>query len=134
MTWLGSQPELPSIVLNSHMDVVPVFEEHWTHPPFAADIDAEGRIFARGAQDMKCIATQYLGAIRALQLRGVQLKRTIYLTFVPDEELGGYNGMHKFVQTEVFKALNVGFALDEGMPGKDEVFPVYYGERTSFRM
>ena len=25
MTWLGSQPELPSLVLNSHTDVVPVF-------------------------------------------------------------------------------------------------------------
>ena len=26
MTWVGTQPELESIVLNSHMDVVPVFE------------------------------------------------------------------------------------------------------------
>ncbi len=25
MTWLGSQPELPSLVLNSHTDVVPVY-------------------------------------------------------------------------------------------------------------
>lgn len=25
ITWLGSQPELPSLLLNSHMDVVPVF-------------------------------------------------------------------------------------------------------------
>lgn len=27
LTWLGSNPATPSIVLNSHMDVVPVFEE-----------------------------------------------------------------------------------------------------------
>lgn len=26
ITWQGSQPELPSILLNSHMDVVPVYE------------------------------------------------------------------------------------------------------------
>lgn len=26
MTWEGSQPTLPSVLLNSHMDVVPVFE------------------------------------------------------------------------------------------------------------
>lgn len=83
LTWKGTQPELPSIVLNSHMDVVPVFEEHWSHPPFAADIDAEGRIFARGAQDMKCVGVQYLAAIRSLKRDGVQLKRTIYVVYVP---------------------------------------------------
>ncbi|XP_037296336.1 aminoacylase-1-like [Manduca sexta] len=26
MTWNGEQPSLPSVMLNSHMDVVPVFE------------------------------------------------------------------------------------------------------------
>lgn len=26
LTWIGTQPQLKSIVLNSHMDVVPVFE------------------------------------------------------------------------------------------------------------
>ena len=36
VTWPGLQPSSPSLLLNSHMDVVPVFPEHWTHPPFAA--------------------------------------------------------------------------------------------------
>jgi aminoacylase len=26
MTWAGLEPELPAVCLNSHMDVVPVFE------------------------------------------------------------------------------------------------------------
>lgn len=26
LSWIGTQPELESIILNSHMDVVPVFE------------------------------------------------------------------------------------------------------------
>ena len=65
------------------MDVVPVFEEFWTHPPFSADIDAEGRIFARGAQDMKCVGAQYLATVRALKRDGVHLKRTLHLIFVP---------------------------------------------------
>lgn len=131
LTWIGSQPNLPSIVLNSHMDVVPVFPEHWTHPPFAADIDSDGKIFARGSQDMKCVGVQYLGAIRALKKDGVnQLKRTIHIMFVADEELGGKLGMEKFVTTDDFKALNVGFALDEGIASPTEVFNVYYAERT----
>ena len=45
---------------------------------------------------------------------GKRFKRTIHLTFVPDEELGGLKGMLPFVNTKQFKDLNVGFALDEG--------------------
>lgn len=131
ITWTGSQPELPSIVLNSHMDVVPVFADRWTHPPFAADIDTDGKIFARGAQDMKCVGLQYLAAIRALKRDGIQqFKRTIHITFVADEETGGHFGMEPFVQTESFKALNVGFALDEGIASPNDEFNVYYAERT----
>lgn len=65
------------------MDVVPVFADQWTHPPFDAHIDAEGRIFARGSQDMKCVGVQYLAAIRVLKKEGVNLKRTLHVVFVP---------------------------------------------------
>lgn len=86
LTWKGKDPQLPAILLNSHMDVVPVFEENWSYPPFAAKIDKQGRIYARGAQDMKCVGMQYLAAIRALKKDGVQqLNRTIHISFVPGE-------------------------------------------------
>jgi aminoacylase len=55
ITWTGTEPTLPSILLNSHMDVVPVFEEKWTHKPFAADQDEQNNIYARGSQDVKCV-------------------------------------------------------------------------------
>lgn len=83
ITWLGSMPTLPSVLLNSHMDVVPADPSLWTHPPFAADIDANGRIFGRGTQDMKSVGMQYLAAIKALRAAGVQPKRTVHVTFVP---------------------------------------------------
>lgn len=83
ISWQGTDPSLPSIVLNSHMDVVPVYEKLWKHPPFGAEIDENGKIFARGAQDMKSVGMQYLGAIKALKDRGVQLKRTFHVIFVP---------------------------------------------------
>lgn len=130
LTWVGSQPNLPSIVLNSHMDVVPVFPEFWKHPPFAAEMDKDGKIFARGSQDMKCSGVQYLAAIRALKRDGIkQLKRTIHVTFVPDEELGGHLGMAEFVTTKEFKALNVGFSLDEGVASPTPDFIGYNAER-----
>lgn len=82
LTWQGKEPSLPAILLHSHMDVVPVFPENWTHPPFGAEIDDEGRIFARGTQDMKCVGMQYLGAIRALMRSGAKFKRTIQISFI----------------------------------------------------
>lgn len=114
LTWVGTQPELKSIILNSHMDVVPVFEEFWTHKPFAADIDEEGRIFARGSQDMKCVGMQYLGALRYFRRNNVHFKRTIHVVFAPEEELGGVDGMRDFVHQDAFKKLNAGVSLDEG--------------------
>lgn len=130
---IGSEPSLPSILLNSHMDVVPVFEEFWTHKPFDADIDEEGKIFARGSQDMKCCGMQYLAAIRKLKRNNVQLKRTIHVTFVPDEEIFGPDGMKAFVNSVDFRELNVGFLLDEGIASETNVFKAFYGERTCWR-
>ncbi|TDG49582.1 hypothetical protein AWZ03_004073 [Drosophila navojoa] len=132
--WLGTQPELPSIMLNSHMDVVPVFPEHWTHDPFSADLDDEGRIYARGTQDTKGIGTQYLAAIRVLKAQGYQPKRSIYVTFVPDEELGGVLGMQGFVKGQYFKELNAGFCLDEGCSNIDDSYLIFYAERTAWQI
>lgn len=130
ITWTGTEPTLPSIVLNSHMDVVPVFSEMWTHPPFAAEIDSIGNIYGRGAQDMKSVGMQYLGAIRSLRNSGVQLKRTIHVLFVPDEETGGVLGMEAFYNSQDFQLLNIGFVLDEGLADPSNIFPIFYGERT----
>ncbi|EDW42721.1 aminoacylase-1 [Drosophila sechellia] len=130
LTWEGTEKEWPSILLNSHMDVVPVFPEKWTHPPFGAEVDEEGRIFARGSQDMKCVGMQYLAAIRALKGKGLRFKRTIHISFVPDEEVGGRKGMMPFVSSEEFKSLNIGFSLDEGISSPTSEFPVFYAERT----
>ncbi|KAG5898148.1 hypothetical protein JTB14_034004 [Gonioctena quinquepunctata] len=134
LTWLGKEPSLPTILLNSHMDVVPVFEEKWTYKPFSAHIDEKGNIYARGAQDMKCVGIQYLEAIRRLKLQGVTLRRTIHISFVPDEEIGGVEGMREFVKMNDFKDLNVGFALDEGMASENNEFALFYAERSIWQM
>ncbi|KOB65554.1 Aminoacylase-1, partial [Operophtera brumata] len=110
MTWEGLEPTLPSILLNSHMDVVPVFE------------------------DMKSVAIQYIEAIRRLKAKGIQLKRTVHLSFVPDEEIGGRTGMAEFVKTQDFKNLKVGFALDEGIASPGEEFLLFNGERTIYHV
>ncbi|GLH01980.1 Aminoacylase-1 [Gryllus bimaculatus] len=130
LTWQGKEPSLPSVLLNSHMDVVPVFPEKWTHEPFGAEKGDDGRIYARGSQDMKCVGIQYLEAIRRLKHNGVRLRRTVHISFVPDEEIGGKDGMKKFVHTSDFLELNVGFAMDEGMASPTDEFVLFYGERS----
>lgn len=58
MTFEGTDPSLPSLLLNSHTDVVPVFLDSWTQDPFAAN-KVDGFIYARGSQDMKCVGMRY---------------------------------------------------------------------------
>ncbi|XP_035428662.2 aminoacylase-1-like [Spodoptera frugiperda] len=132
ITWEGEQPELPSILLNSHMDVVPVYEEHWTHPPFDAVVTEDGFIYGRGTLDMKGIGMMHLEAVRRLKTAGVRLKRTVHVSFVPDEETGSVDGMRVFSESPEFKKLNIGFELDESGPNLDpKEILVFYGERTS---
>ncbi|XP_036415205.1 aminoacylase-1-like [Colossoma macropomum] len=130
MTWTGTNPSLKSVLLNSHTDVVPVYQEHWKYDAFAAVKDAEGNIYGRGTQDMKCVTIQYIEAVRRLKAAGKRFPRTIHLTFVPDEEVGGHKGMESFINHPEFKKLNVGFALDEGLANPTEAFTVFYGERN----
>ncbi|CAF1166476.1 unnamed protein product [Adineta steineri] len=129
LTWLSSSTNQQSIVLNSHIDVVPVFEEYWIVPPFSGEI-RDDKIYGRGTQDMKCVGIQYLEAIRRLKNIKYEPKRTIHCLFVPDEEIGGVRGMNKLIKLDQFKALNIGLVLDEGLASETDVFQVYYGERT----
>ncbi|KAJ9586569.1 hypothetical protein L9F63_028388, partial [Diploptera punctata] len=130
ITWSGEDPEAPSVMLNSHMDVVPVYPEFWKYPPFSAETDEEGNIYARGAQDTKGAGIQYLEAVRRLKADGIKLRRTVHITYMPDEEIGGKDGMKKFVHTCEFQALNIGFAMDEGLAHTENIFQIVYGERS----
>ncbi|KAL4303599.1 hypothetical protein GQ457_10G019260 [Hibiscus cannabinus] len=130
LKWPGSDPSLPSILLNSHTDVVPSENSKWAHPPLGAHIDEHGNIFARGSQDMKCVGMQYLEAIRKLKSSGFQPKRSLYLSFVPDEEIGGHDGVEKFAHSDVFKSMNVDIVLDEGLASPNENYRLFYAERT----
>ena len=42
-------------IVTLHHPQVPVFPDCWTYPPFEAHKDTEGRIWARGSQDMKSV-------------------------------------------------------------------------------
>ena len=81
-----------SIILNGHIDVVsPGNPKLWKHDPFGGEID-QGRIYGRGASDMKGPIAGMIYAVKILQDLGVELKGDIIIESVVNEELGGYNG------------------------------------------
>jgi aminoacylase len=127
--WKGTDPTLPIILLNSHYDVVPAETNDWTVEPFAG-LRKDGRVYGRGAQDMKCVCIQYIQAIRKLNsMEDFQPTRSIYLTFVPDEEIGG-SGMAAFLSSKLYKSLpGIALALDEGLASTTDTYAVFYGER-----
>ncbi|KAI8558820.1 hypothetical protein RHMOL_Rhmol04G0126000 [Rhododendron molle] len=136
LTWPGSNPSLPSILLNSHIDSVPAEPSKWLHPPFSALRDpSSGHIYARGAQDDKCIGLQYLEAIRVLQSQfNYKPTRTIHISYVPDEEVGGFDGMMAFVRSKEFEGLNLGFVLDEGQASVGDEYRVFYADRSPWHV
>lgn len=129
MTLKGQRPELKAILLSGHMDVVPVFPDKWTHEPFSAFKDDKGDIYARGAQDMKCVTSWYLEAIRRMKAEGKTFARTIHLLSTTDEEIGS-NPSGFFSKTQAFKDLNLIFGLDEGIASPTNTMRVFYGEKS----
>ncbi|CAM4156157.1 Acetylornithine deacetylase [Mycobacterium basiliense] len=75
----------PGLLLLGHTDVVPV-GDGWTRDPFGGVIE-HGRIYGRGASDMKGCLAAALSAMAAL--RGTELSGPIELAALVDEEDAG---------------------------------------------
>lgn len=78
-----------SLILNGHIDVVPVGAERlWTRPPFEPWIDGD-RLHGRGANDMKAGIVAYAMAFQALQRLGWQPAARVTMQSVIEEECTG---------------------------------------------
>lgn len=86
----GTRPG-PRVLLVGHVDVVPIGDPGtWTDDPFGATV-RDGRLYGRGACDMKGGVASILGALRALVATGAagQLAGDVRFVSVPSEEDGG---------------------------------------------
>jgi len=88
----------PTLHLSGHVDVVPVDSpDAWRHDPWGAEI-ADGRMWGRGAGDMKAgLAAYLIGAEAALEVCGGGLPGDLLFSSVIEEECGG-NGMRAVLQ------------------------------------
>jgi acetylornithine deacetylase/succinyl-diaminopimelate desuccinylase family protein len=84
----------PGLLLLGHTDVV-ALGEGWTVDPYGAEVRA-GRIYGRGASDMKGGLAACVIAMAALQSAGISLSGPVELAALVDEEETG-KGIHHFV-------------------------------------
>jgi succinyl-diaminopimelate desuccinylase len=81
----------PHFSFAGHTDVVPPGDEaRWSAPPFAAEI-RDGRLYGRGAADMKGAIAAFVAAAARHLARG-PLKGSISLLITGDEEGAAVNG------------------------------------------
>ena len=73
--------EGPKVLMDGHIDTVPVDEEKWTKKPFAGNIE-DGKLYGRGTTDMK-------GAVCAMLLAGAYLAQDLKKEFAGEIFIAG---------------------------------------------
>jgi len=87
----------PVLVVNGHLDVVPISAADWTVDPFGAEV-ADGRIWGRGTADMKGGIAAAVEAVSALGRSGREPAWDLVFHLVADEERGGRWGTQVLVE------------------------------------
>ena len=94
----------PCIHFNSHIDVVEP-GAGWTVDPFAAEV-RDGRVYGRGACDMKGGLAASIVAVEALLRAVPDLPGVLEVSGTADEETGGYGGVAWLAAQGAFAAVD----------------------------
>jgi len=97
LAYLGDKGEKQHIHFNGHYDVVPATGEWRVTEPFNPLVK-DGRIYGRGASDMKGPLASMLVALKALAEHKDELVGVVSFSAVPDEEVGGGAGAGYLVE------------------------------------
>lgn len=114
-TWKGKDPSLKPIILMAHQDVVPIEEASkasWTFDPFSGEVK-DGFIWGRGSTDDKINLISILETVEKLLQENYEPRRTIYLAFGHDEEIGG-TGAKAMAKHFKQQGIEAEMVLDEG--------------------
>jgi len=126
---------LPGIVLVNHLDTVEFDAKEWGEPPTSGLIK-DGRIYGRGAIDMKGMAVMELMAILEIKRSGVPRSRNIMFLSLADEESGSVFGGQFITKNHAKEFQGYEYAINEGgvasrdivIPGST-IFNIQYAEK-----
>ena len=83
----------PVLALSGHLDTVAAGDfQKWTYPPFAGQL-VDGKIYGRGAVDMKSGLAAMVGALIELKEAGLPKHGKVRLIATVDEEVGGQGSL-----------------------------------------
>jgi succinyl-diaminopimelate desuccinylase len=101
--WMGDG-DGPSLLLEGHTDVVTEGDPaEWSHAPFGADL-VDGKIYGRGAADMKAGLAAAMVAAAAIKRSGAKLRGRLVVGALVDEE-GDMIGAKHLVTTPIGRGL-----------------------------
>lgn len=106
------------LVLLSHIDVVPVEQQHWKHDAFGGELH-DDVIWGRGALDMKGMGIMELMTMLVMRRHGLEPDRDIVMVAVADEEEGGIHGAHHLMAKHP-EILQSEWTFNEGAYGFSE--------------
>ncbi len=115
-TWQGQDPQLQPVIMMAHQDVVPVeysSRDQWHYDAFGGEI-GDGFIYGRGAIDDKGSLISICQGIESLLKKGIRPRRSIYIAFGHDEEIGGNEGAAVVAEMLAQRGVKAWMVLDEG--------------------
>jgi len=101
-----------SLLLMSHLDVVPASEEGWKYPPFDGVV-RDGFVWGRGAWDCKGMVAPEVVAVLLLLREGFRPQGDLVLALWADEEKGGEMGAG-WVTKNRPELVKADFVINEG--------------------
>lgn len=110
--FMGDRGDKPEILLLHHIDVVPVEEDKWVHPPLSGRV-IDGEVWGRGALDCKSLGIMQLMAVMLLKRQGLSPEKRIVLAATADEEAGSTWGAGWLMQ-HVPEKLKARYVINEG--------------------
>jgi succinyl-diaminopimelate desuccinylase len=93
----GPNPSRPTLIVNGHLDVVPVNAGAWSHDPFDPQV-VDGRLYGRGTADMKGGIAAAICALDVLERAGRAPGCNLVFHLVADEERGGRWGTQALLE------------------------------------
>jgi acetylornithine deacetylase/succinyl-diaminopimelate desuccinylase-like protein len=127
-----------SVLLLSHIDVVPAEKGRWEVDPFAGVIK-DGYLYGRGALDDKFMGIIEMMTVLILKREGILSKRDILFFATADEEAGGGLGV-KWGMENIPALKESEFALNEGgyilinEAGVAERYEISSGQKVIFQL